>query len=89
MNRGATHLTLTFDVIAQNKNHTFLGWDRGTYRVLVGKPEGKKPLGIPRRRWQNNIKMDLKEIGWYGADWIYLARDMDRWRDPVNTVLKT
>jgi hypothetical protein len=89
MNRGATHLTLLFHVIAQNKNYTFLGWGRGTYRVLVGKPEGRKLLGIPRCRWQNNIKMDRKEIGLDGADWIYLARDMDRWRDPVNTVLKT
>jgi hypothetical protein len=67
-----------FDVIAQNKNYTFHVWDIGTYRVLVGKPEGKKPLGIPGLRWQNNIKMDLKEIGWDGADWIYSARYMDR-----------
>jgi len=68
-----------FDVIEQNKNSTFHVWDRGTYRVLVGKPEGKDPLGIPGRRWHNNIKMDLKEIGWDGADWIYPAGDMDWW----------
>jgi hypothetical protein len=77
-----------FDVIAQNKNYMFPVWDRGTYRVLLGKPEGKTPLGIPGRRWLNNIKMDLKEIDWDGADWIYVARDMDRCWGPVNTVLK-
>lgn len=60
----------------------------GQRNILVGKPEGKNPLGIPGRRWHNNIKMDLKEIGWEGADWIYLDGDMDRWRGPVNKVLK-
>jgi hypothetical protein len=59
-----------FDAIAQNKNYTCHVWDRGTYRVLVGKSEGKKPVGIPGRRWQNDMKLDLKEIGWDGADWI-------------------
>jgi hypothetical protein len=59
---------------------------RGAYRVLVGKPEGKKPLGRPRRRWEDNIKMDLQELGW-GMDWIHLAQDRDRWRAVVNTVM--
>jgi len=77
-----------FDVTAQNINYTFHVWDRGTYRVLVGKHKRKNPLGIPGRGRHNNIKMDLKEIGWDGADWIYLAGDMDRWRGPVNKVLK-
>jgi hypothetical protein len=50
----------------------------GAYRALVGKPEGRRPLGIPRRRWEDNIKMDLREIGWGGVDWIDLAQDRDR-----------
>jgi hypothetical protein len=58
---------------------------RNAYRILVGKPEGKWPLGRPRRRWVDNIKMDLREIGWDGMDWIYLAQDRDRWRALVNT----
>jgi hypothetical protein len=53
----------------------------------VGKPEGKRPLGRPRRRWVDNIKMDLGEIGWDGMDWIDLAQDRDRWRALVNTVM--
>jgi hypothetical protein len=61
--------------------------DEHTYRILVGKPEGKTPLGRPRRRWEDNIKMDLKEIGWGGMDWIDLAQDRDQWRALVNTVM--
>jgi hypothetical protein len=53
----------------------------------VGKPEGKSPLGRPRRRWEDNINMDLREIGWGGMDWIYLAQDRDQWRALVNTVM--
>ena len=53
------------------------------YRVLVGKPEGKRPLGRPRRRWEDNIKMDLQEVGCGGMDWIELAQDRDRWRTLV------
>jgi hypothetical protein len=64
-----------------------MGKGRGVYRVLVGRPEGKKPLGRPRRRWEDNIKMDLKEIGIYGANWIRLARDRVQWRTFVNTVM--
>jgi hypothetical protein len=56
-------------------------------RVLVGKPEGKTPLGRPRRRWVDNIKMDLTEIGWDCVDWIDLAQDRDQWRTLVNMVL--
>jgi hypothetical protein len=53
----------------------------------VGKPEGKKPLGRPRRRWEDNISMDLGEVGWDDVDWIGLAQDMNRWRALVNSVL--
>jgi hypothetical protein len=56
-------------------------------RILVRKPEGKRPLGRRRRRCQNNIKMDLREIGWDGMDWIDLAQDMDQWKALVNTVM--
>jgi hypothetical protein len=57
-----------------------MGERRGAYRVLVGKPEGKRPLGRPRRRWEDNIKTDLREVGWGCVDWIGLAQDRDRWR---------
>jgi hypothetical protein len=57
-----------------------MGERRGAYRVLVGKPEGRTPLGRPRRRWEDNIKMDLREVGWRDVDWIDLAQDRDRWR---------
>jgi hypothetical protein len=59
----------------------------GEKRILVGKPEGKTPLGSPRRRWVDNIKMDLSEIGWDGVDWIDSAQDRDQSRALVNTVL--
>jgi len=59
---------------------------RGVHRVLVGKPEGKRPLGRPRPRWEDNIKMDLREVGGDG-DWMELAQDRDRWRALVNTVI--
>jgi hypothetical protein len=60
---------------------------RNAYRILVGKPGGKSPLGRPRRSWVDNIKMDLREIGWDGVDWIDLAQDRDQWRALVNTVM--
>jgi hypothetical protein len=60
---------------------------RNTYRILVGMTEGKRPLGKRRRRWVDNIKIDLREIGWDGMDWIDLAQDRDQWRALVNTVL--
>ena len=56
-----------------------VGEERGVYRVLVGKPEGKRPLGRPRRRWVDNIRMDLQEVGCGYMDWIGLAQDRDRW----------
>jgi len=59
---------------------------RGAYRVLVGKPEGKKPLGRPRHRWEDNIKMALQEVGCGGLDWIEIDEDRDRWRVLVNAV---
>ena len=59
---------------------------RGAYRVLLGKPEGRIPLGRPRRRWEDNIKMDLRELGWRSMDWIDFALDRDRWRALVNAV---
>jgi len=61
------------------------GEGRGVHRVLVGKPEGKRPLGRPKCRWEDNIKMDLQEVGG-GGDWMELAQDRDRWRAPVNMV---
>ena len=57
------------------------------YRVLVGKPEGKRPLGRPRLRWEDNIKTDLQEVGFGGMDWIKLAQDRDRWWALVNEVM--
>jgi hypothetical protein len=60
---------------------------RNAYRVLVGEPEGKRPLGRPRRRWEDNIRMDLREIGWGGMDWIDLAQERDQWRALMNTVM--
>jgi hypothetical protein len=64
-----------------------MGERRAAYRALVGKPEGRRPLGRPRRRWEDNIKMDLREVGWGDMDWINLAQDRDRWRALVNTVM--
>jgi hypothetical protein len=63
------------------------GEKRNAYRVLVGKPEGKRTLGRPRRRWEENIKMDLREIGWGDMEWIDLAQDRDHWRALVNSVM--
>jgi hypothetical protein len=60
---------------------------RGVYRILVGRPEGMRPLGKPRRRWENNIKMDLQEVRWGGIDWIDMAQDRDRWRAVVSAVM--
>jgi hypothetical protein len=57
------------------------------YKVLVGKPEGKRPLGRPRRKWEDGFRMDLREIGWRSVNWIQLAQDRDSWRTLVNTML--
>ena len=63
-----------------------MGEDRDVHRMLVGKPEGKRPLGRPRRRWEDNIKMDLHEVGGCRGNWIELAQDRDGWRALVGTV---
>jgi hypothetical protein len=63
-----------------------MGEERNVYRAPIGKPEGKRPLGRPRRRWEDGIRMDLREIGWGSIDWIQLVQNMDRWRPLVNTV---
>jgi hypothetical protein len=64
-----------------------VGENRNAYRILVGKPKEKRPLGRPRRRWEDEIKKDLKGIEWGGMEWIDLAQDRDRWRALVNTVM--
>ena len=69
------------------RNVARVGERRGLYRVLVGRPEGKRPLGRPRHRWEDNIKMDLQEVGLGVMDWIELAQDRVRWRALVNEVM--
>jgi hypothetical protein len=64
-----------------------MGETRNAYRILVGKPDGESPVGRPRRGWANNIKMDLREIGWDRRDWIELAQNRDQWRALMNTVM--
>jgi len=64
-----------------------MGEGRGVYRVLVEKPEGRRPLGRPRRRWEDNIRMDLREVGYGCVDWMDLAQDRDRWRALVSAVM--
>jgi hypothetical protein len=64
-----------------------MGEERKVYRVLVGKPEGKRPLGRPRRRWEDGIRMDLREVGLGGVDWIRLSQDRDRLRAVVSAVM--
>ena len=63
-----------------------MGDSRGAYRILVGKPEGRRPLGRHRLRWEDNIKVDIRNVCWGGMDWIDLAQDRERWRDVVNAV---
>jgi hypothetical protein len=93
---GELHnLYLSPDIIRQIKSRRMrwaghvarMGEGRNVYRVLVGKPEGKRPLERPRRRWEVGNKMDLREIGWGEVEWIQLARDRDRWRAVVNALL--
>ena len=67
---------------------TYGAGERRVYRALVGQPEGKRPLGRPRRRWEDNIKMDLQEVEGVCEDWMELSRDRDRWRALVSTVMK-
>jgi len=64
-----------------------MGEMRSVYSILVGKPEGNRPLERSRHRWEGNIRMDLREIVWESVDWIHLARDRDQWRAVVNTVM--
>jgi hypothetical protein len=64
-----------------------MGEKRSAYRLLVDKPEGKRPVGRPRRRWVDDIRMDFGEVGWGGVDWIGVAQDRNRWRALVNSVL--
>jgi hypothetical protein len=64
-----------------------MGEVRGAYNILVGRPGGRRPLGRPRRRWEDNIKMDFREIGFWDVDWIHWAQDRGRWRALVNTVM--
>jgi hypothetical protein len=66
---------------------TRIGEGRGSYRILVGRAEGSRPFGRPRRRWEDNTKMDLQEVGWEGVDWIDMSQDRDRWRALVNAVM--
>jgi hypothetical protein len=69
------------------KSKSVMGEVRGAYNILVGRPEGRRPLGRPRRRWEYNIMIDLWEIGFGDVDWIHWAHDRDRWRALVNTVM--
>jgi hypothetical protein len=64
-----------------------MGEERDMYKILMGKPEGKRPLGRPKRRWEDGIRMELREIGWGSVDWIQLAQDRDRWWAVVKTVM--
>jgi hypothetical protein len=64
-----------------------MGEGRGVYRVLVGRPAGRRPLGRPRQRWADNMTMDLQEVGWGGMDWIDMAQHRDRWRALVSVVM--
>ena len=79
------HYLLTFCIVIIRCAR--MGEGRGEYRVVVGRPEGKRPLGRPRRRWEDNIKMDLQEMGRGCGDWRELAQDRDRWRALVSTVM--
>jgi hypothetical protein len=64
-----------------------MGEERNVYRVLMGKPEGKRPLGRPRHRWEDGIRMDIRESGWGSVDWIQMAQDRDLWQALVNMVM--
>ena len=80
-------LDLSFDRLLMMIYIPRMGEERGAYRVLVGKTEGKRPLGRPRRRWVDNIRMDLQEVGGGYMDWTGLAQDRDRWRTLVSAVM--
>ena len=76
-----------YEMYKQKGHVARIGERTDVYRVLVGKPEGKRPLGRPRSRWEDNIKMDLQEVGCWGMEWIDLAQDRDRWWALVNAVM--
>jgi hypothetical protein len=83
-------IILTADQVKEDENGracSMNGEKRNAYRILVGNLEGKRPLGRPRRRWVDNIKMDLRERGWDGMDWIDLVQNRDQWRALVNMVM--
>ena len=82
----STHFA-EFPVLSSTGHVARMDEERGVYRVLVGKPEGRRPLGRPRRRWVDNIRMDLQEVGCGYVDWIWLAQDRDRWRTLVSAVM--
>jgi hypothetical protein len=94
-NEGLNDMHSSLNIVRVIKSRTMcweghvarMGEKRGSYGVLVRKPEGKRPLGKPRRRWEDNIKMDLQEVGCGGMDWIELAQHRDRWRACVNAVM--
>jgi hypothetical protein len=86
--RGYLNFTVIKSRIMRWAGHVArMGEERGVCRFLVGKPEGKRSLGRPRRRWEDNIKMDLQAVGCGGVDWIGLAQDRDSWRTLVNAVM--
>jgi hypothetical protein len=75
-------------VVSRWAGHVARIWKkRNAYRILMGNPEGKRPLGRPRRRWMNNVRMDLGEIGWDDINWVDVAQERDQWRAIVSTVL--
>jgi hypothetical protein len=96
LHNGELHILYSFpDIIRQIKSRR-MRWtghvarmeeERNVYKVLMGKPEGKKPLGRPKRRWEDGIRMHLREIGWGSVDWIKVAQDRYRWRTLANTVM--
>jgi hypothetical protein len=94
-NEELHNLYLSPDIIRQVKSRRMrwaghvarMGEERKVYKVLMGKPKGKRPPGRPRRRWEDGIRMDLREIGLGGVDWIRLAQDRDRWRAIVSAVM--
>jgi hypothetical protein len=81
-----TTSSISISLNVEHPNY-FIREERKVYKVLVGKPEGKRPLGRPRCGWEDGIRMDLTEIGWGSVDWIQLAQERDRWRAVVNTVM--
>jgi hypothetical protein len=85
-NYNGQELWLNILVCAHIKHVARMGEGRGVHRVLVGKPEGKRPLGRPKSRWEDNIKMDLQEVGRSSGDWMELAQDRDKWRALVGTL---